>query len=314
MRPRSPSAAAATRCTSRSSWKQARSFPRPCGSCCTPTSTDCPRRRATWWSWSRALRPCYDDLVSRSRRSAHEVYDAMAEAHQRHLLTTSAPDRLRLRHALLGEAARVDLDPGRRRALHRAWGSASRGRRRRSTPTRRWRWHATAQRPATPPQRSRQHSTERRRLRPSTCTMLRATLLTRVLDLSATGQVDLPSMRQRSCGRPLRRPTWPGSRGQWICWTRPSAASTPGNVYLLVELLVVVLLAEGRRGNPETPALERALHALPAEGHDRARDGCWPSGRTTRSPTSAPTRRGPRQRRPCGLLALPATWRPRPWP
>ena len=214
----------------------------------------------------------YDDLVSASGRSAHEVDHAMAEAHQRHLLTTSGTDRLRLRHALLGEAARVDLDPGRRRSLHRAWADSIA---RTTTPLNPHaalalaRHRAEAGDPAAALQAALDGAKAAEAL---DLHDVRATLLTRVLDLSATGQVDTPAINEAEILRQAATSSdLAGLPGAVDLLDEAISRVDPGNVDLLVELLVVRAAAEGRRGNPEMPALERALHALPAEGHDRAR-------------------------------------------
>ena len=258
----------------------------------------------------------YDDLVSASGRSAHEVDDAMAEAHQRHLLTTSGTDRLRLRHALLGEAARVDLDPGRRRSLHRAWADSIQ---RTTTPLNPHaalalaRHRAEAGDPAAALQAALDGAKAAEAL---DLHDVRATLLTRVLDLSATGQVDTPAideaeiLRQAATSSDLAG--LPGASG--LCWTRPSAVSTRATSICWSSCSSLALRRRVDVAIPRCPRWSEHCTSCPQKATTGLGDGCWPSGRTTRSPTSAPTRRGPRQRRPCGLLALPATWRPRPWP
>ncbi len=214
----------------------------------------------------------YDDLVAASGRSAHEVDHAMAEAHQRHLLTTSGTDRLRLRHALLGEAARVDLDPGRRRSLHRAWADSIA---RTTTPLNPHaalalaRHRAEAGDPAAALQAALDGAKAAEAL---DLHDVRATLLTRVLDLSATGQVDTPAINEAEILRQAATSSdLAGLPGAVDLLDEAISRVDPGNVDLLVELLVARAAAEGRRGNPELPALERALHVLPDEGHDRAR-------------------------------------------
>ena len=64
----------------------------------------------------------YDDLLAVTGWPEGQLDDVLAEARAAGVLTvTAAASRVTLRHPLVGDAAREDLDPGRRRSLHRAW-------------------------------------------------------------------------------------------------------------------------------------------------------------------------------------------------
>jgi DNA-binding CsgD family transcriptional regulator len=64
----------------------------------------------------------YDDLLAVTNWPEGQLDDLLAEARSAGVLTvTAATSRVTLRHPLVGDAAREDLDPGRRRSLHRAW-------------------------------------------------------------------------------------------------------------------------------------------------------------------------------------------------
>jgi len=214
----------------------------------------------------------YDDLVSASGRPAHEVDDAIAEAHRHHLLTTSGTDRLRLRHALLGEAVRVDLGPGRRRSLHRAWADSiaqTTSPRNPHAALALARHRAEAGEPSAALQAALDGAKAAEAL---DLHDVRATLLMRVLEMKATDTGDMPTideaeiLRQAAASCDLA-----GLPGATDLLDKAISRVDPSNVDLLVDLLVARAAAEGRSGNPEMPALERALQVLPDEGHDRAR-------------------------------------------
>ncbi len=214
----------------------------------------------------------YDDLVSASGRPAHEVDEAIAEAHRHHVLMTSGTDRLRLRHALLGEAARVDLEPGRLRSLHRAWADSIGQTTSPLNPHAALalaRHRAEAGEPSAALQAALDGTKAAEAL---DLHDVRAMLLRRVLDLHAAGQVDALAideaeiLRQAAVSCDLA-----GLPGATDLLDEAISRVDPSNVDLLVDLLVARAAAEGRSGHPEMPALERALHVLPDEGHDRAR-------------------------------------------
>ena len=214
----------------------------------------------------------YDDLLAASGRSASEVDQALAEAQRRHLLTTFGTDRLRLRHALLGEAVRVDIDTGRRRSLHRAWAESIA---QTATPLNPHaalalaRHRAEAGDPAAALQAALDGAKAAEAL---DLHDVRAMLLRRALDLHATGQVDALAideaeiLRQAAASCDLA-----GLPGATDLLDEAINRVDPSNIDLLVDLLVARAAAEGRSGNAELPALQRALHVLPDEGHDRAR-------------------------------------------
>lgn len=214
----------------------------------------------------------YVDLVAASARPAEEADEAVAEAQRHRLLTVSGTDRLRLRHALLGEAIRADLDPGRLRSLHQAWADSIE---QTTTPLHPHaalalaRHRAEAGEPAAALQAALDGAKAAESL---DLHDVRAMLLRRVLDLHAAGQVDALDIDEAEImGQAAKSSDMAGLPGATDLLDEAISRVAPANVDLLVELLVARAAAEGRSDNPEMPALERALHVLPATGHDRAR-------------------------------------------
>jgi DNA-binding CsgD family transcriptional regulator/tetratricopeptide (TPR) repeat protein len=64
----------------------------------------------------------YDDLLAATGWPEQGLDEVLAEARSAGVLTVTTPaSRVALRHPLVGDAAREDIDLGRRRSLHRAW-------------------------------------------------------------------------------------------------------------------------------------------------------------------------------------------------
>lgn len=63
----------------------------------------------------------YSDLLRAADLPEQALDDALADAEARAVLTTDHGDHVSLRHPLLGDAARADMDIGRRRDRHRTW-------------------------------------------------------------------------------------------------------------------------------------------------------------------------------------------------
>jgi DNA-binding NarL/FixJ family response regulator len=214
----------------------------------------------------------YDDLAAASRRPADEVDEAIAEAQRHNLLTVFDTDRLRLRHALLGEAIRFDLDPGRLRSLHQAWADSIE---QTTTPLHPHAALALARHRAAAgePDSALQAALDGAKAAEALDLHdVRAMLLTRVLELQASGQVDALAIDEAEImGQAAKSADLAGLPGATDLLDDAISRVDPSNVDLLVELLVARAAAEGRSDHPEMPALERALHVLPATGHDRAR-------------------------------------------
>lgn len=66
----------------------------------------------------------YSDLLRAADLSEQALDAALADAEARAVLTTDQADHVSLRHPLLGDAARADMDIGRRRDRHRTWAAA----------------------------------------------------------------------------------------------------------------------------------------------------------------------------------------------
>ena len=66
----------------------------------------------------------YSDLLEASRFGEEQLDAALEEARAHGLLTFTPTSPIRFRHALVGEAVREEVPPGRTRALHRAWAHA----------------------------------------------------------------------------------------------------------------------------------------------------------------------------------------------
>lgn len=69
----------------------------------------------------------YDDLVAVTGWHEDQLDQALRECRERAVVTTSHDGRVSLRHALIGQAVRAEMDLGHVRALHRTWALALSG-------------------------------------------------------------------------------------------------------------------------------------------------------------------------------------------